>query len=680
MPGFNILGLEIWIPSVDEIVNAVLAPINTLVLDIQNTVINTLSPLFSNIINVLSPLFSTLLDSVTSFFSGSLTWLTDTLGAAWAGIQALPGQISGGLEALGTSLSDGIASTGAYLSEALAAAETSLSDALATAGADITGALAGAQSTLEGALGEAGARISGALETVQNGLLVAFDGMGNAIAGTLGGILSGFGSIDPSAVLGATFVASAQNLAAILGLEAHHSPISPEEAAGFVPNFSNQVEAACVTLHTANIILEGVSLGQIDVSLTEAWGYPNTAAAIGVATDLVAMPLKEGLYPAYKRYILSSYVPNIPDFNSLMSIYVKEGYLEDHWVEMPEEMAQNFRELGYSEDWAKRLWGQHWQYPSPSQLFEMLHRTAGNFPEIGVSALVLRDMLKLHDYEPKWRGPLEAISWRTWRIYDIRTGWEMGLLGEEDLKKRLIDSGYEPKDAALVLEVQKMFVLRSEIDSLMTESTTDYEEGWISLDQLKTDFKATPYNQGVQELRVARAQLRRDRDQRKAIKAALQNRFIKGDLTEAEYKQELSRLGLVQEWITATVEAARAQKLTKVKEETVLAAKSLGEAKYSRAFKVGLFTEEQYRRNLAALKYEAEDIDLLVELNTPEKPAPEEVKALTVAELKSAFRVGVLDETELRAELAARKYPSESIDVIVETEKAKIKTPAAETA
>ena len=363
----------------------------------------------------------------------------------------------------------------------------------------------------------------------------------------------------------------------------------------------------------------------------------------------------------------------VPDFQSLMSIYVKEGYLEDHWVEMPAEMAQNFAELGYSLEWAQRLWGQHWQYPGPSQLYEMLHRTAGNFPEIGVTEDVLREMLKLHDFEPKWRGPLEAISWNTWRIYDIRTGWEMGTLDDEALVKRLIDTGYEPKDARLVADVQKMTVLRSELDALVTQTSQDYVDGWINEAQLRADLEATPYRKDVIELRVAKAKLQRERALKKALKMALENRYVKGDLTEAEFKQELSRLGVTQEWISSEVARIQAQKLKTVKEDTTTTTKALTESQYSRAYRVGLIPEDQYRKLLQGLKIGPDDISLLVQLNTPQKPAPEEMPTLTLGELKAAYRAGVITENELGSELAFRMYSAGDIDTIIETEKTKIK-------
>ena len=673
MPCWNLLGVEICIPSLDDIVSVVVTPITQALTSTQTAIADTLTPLFSLVTSSIGAALSAAQTGITDFFSGSLTWIQDTLGDAYNVLVGLGAAISDSAGGLWASISSGLSQLQISLGDAVAAASDAMSGALSAASEAISSSLATVQNELGSAINDAGAVMSGALEGAQEAMLTAFDGMGNALSGAIGSLFSGFGQIDTNAVVASAVGTSGMLESAITQLGAFHSPITPQEAAAFVPNFILQVHAAAVTLHIANTVAEAASLGQIDVSLTEAWSYPNTAAAMSLAAELSAMPIKEGLMPALKRYILSNYVPLIPDFQTLISIYVKEGYMESKWVEMPGEMVTNFRELGYGIEWAQRIWGQHWVYPNPTQLFEMLHRTAGNFPEIGVTDEVLRSMLKLHDYEPEWRAPLEAISWNTWRIYDIRTGWEMGSLDDDDLVSRLVDTGYEPKDAQLVADVQRLTVLRSELDRLLAETDQDFIEGWISEDTLRADYGATPYRADVVDLRISRVLLRRDREVKRDLKLALENRFIKGDLTEKEYTDALSRLGITQAWISTAVELAAAKKLTRVKEETSLSSLGLTEARYSRAFKLGILSEKEYEAKLEALKYGSDDIDLLVELNTPEKPTDEELPTLTLGELKAAFRAEILSENELGAELDLRRYTAEDIQVIIDTEKAKIK-------
>lgn len=673
MPCYALLGIEFCIPSVDDIVNAVMSPITSVIFNGLNNLANFLGPKFDAVVNTISPLFQGVIDAITGFFSDPIGAIYRVLGDIWGGLSGLGAEISAGLGGLWDSIGAGLSDIRAQFGAGLNGLWGSITAGLSSLGGHIEGFIGASSEALNNAINAAGSTLSGALEGAQGAILGAFNALGDGIGGMMGGLFSGFGSVDTNAILGAhqNVLGLLENAVAQLGLS--HSPVTPREAEGWVPGFIAQVTAAATALHVSNTVAEGASLGQFDVTLGEAWKYPNTAGALEVATEFVGMPLREGLGPAYKRWILKTYQPNIPPYMDLISIYVKEGYLADHWVELPEEMVDNFKELGFSEYWTQRLWGKHWVYPSATQLFEMLHRTAGTRPEIGVTVDVLRGMLKLHDYEPKWRGPLEQISWGTWRIYDTRTAWEMGIDSDETLFKRLVDQGYEPKDAQLLADVQKMFVLRSEIDGLTREADQDFIEGFIDESQLKADYEATPYNPFVIELRIAKAKLRRDRELKRDMKSALVNRYKKGDLSAEELKLALSHLGVVETWIATEIEKADAIMLRKVYEDTTVAVKGLTEAKYSRAFRVGLITEETYRTHLAALKYGPGDQELLVELNTPEKPSPEEVKQLTAAELKAAFRVGVLSESELETELTERRYSPEDISTIIKTEKTKIK-------
>jgi hypothetical protein len=670
---YSFLGIEICIPSLDDIINAVVAPITNFVTSSLSGLVSTLTPLFDSLGETLGSFAGSLATDIAGAvvtIGSSVASVIETLGSA---VSNAVTSLSGALETLGSSVEGVINSIGSAVQTQIVATSNTLAAGINTVGSAIQTQIELTANTLSAGLDNLGSSLSGMIEAGGQAMITAFDGMGNAISGVLGGMFSGFGSVDISSAGASALMLTSLSSSSLTAAAARHSPMTPNEAWAEAADLMAAQRDVWYQLYIMALVIEGASLGQVDGPSTMLMQEPSVAAANKLAIEWYAARWEIGVAPLLERFFLAAYQPNIPSYGDMIEIYVREGYLESHWVELPAEMVENFKELGYSEEWTKRLWGKHWVYPSPTQLYEMLHRSAGNFPEIGVTSDVLKEMLKLHDFEPMWRGPLEAISWNTWRIYDIRTGWEMDLLSDEGLLKRTIDSGYEPKDAEILVNIQKMFVLRSEIDGLLGESDTDFIAGWISEDQLKVDYGATPYNPSIIELRIAKAKLRQERTDKADLKAALINRYTKGDLSESEFAQELSRLGIQQNRISVEVTKANATKLKTVKEDTTVTNKALTEATYNRAFKVGLISETEYRKAMAAYKYSSEDIDLLVQLNTPAKPAPEEIKTLTVAELKSAFRVGVLSEEELRAELETRRYSPKDIDLMIETEKAKIK-------
>jgi len=543
MPCYSLLGVEICVPSVEDIVNAVVAPINDVVRDAQKTIVDSLSPLFKDVTDTITPYFSTVVTQIKNIFNPILEELQNTTSTIWDTVKGIPDQISKKIDDVSTVI-------GSVVEEVNINTSTLMSNAQANIGMAIDGV---------------GLSLENAINAVGEGLGIAFDGVQTAISGIIDNVFRGFGVVDIAAAGTDASALSSTIQSSLMAPLLRHSPLEPSEAWEEVTSLRGVQRDYWYQAYIMALTIEGASLGQVDGPTTMIFQSPDVAAALDLAKQWYKAPYEIGWGPLVERHILSLYTPKLPPYQDLISIYVREGYLPEKWVEFPEEMGKWFKELGYDEYWAKRLWGKHWVLPSPTQLYEMLHRSKGTRPDIGVDEELIRKMLKLHDYEPEWRSRLEAISWRTWRIFDIRTDWEMGLEDEETVLKRLIDTGYHPDEARVLLEVQKMFVLRSEIDAILREVDQDFIEGWISEDQLRANYEATPYRPEIRELRITRAIIRRERELKRDIKRALMDRFIKGDLTEEEFKQELSRLGVVQEWISAEVERARARKLKRVR-------------------------------------------------------------------------------------------------------------------
>lgn len=595
MPCYNILGIEICIPSLDDIVNAVVSPITSVINSTATTIINTLTPLFDNIINTLTPLFDTVTTNLSSLFSDLINNVMASIGNIAVTLGDLTTQIF------------------LWIQNAI----NNINNTVAGIGNNIMGAINGAAAAIDSTVNNIGATLSTAIEAMPETVATLFDGAMNIISGAMTSLFSGFGVVDLTSAGDQALTLSSAISASLVETLASHSPITPEEAASETIRLRHIQRDYWYQLYITALAIEGMSLGQVDGPTTMLFQAPDIRAALDLAADWYKAAYEIGWKPLLERFYLASWTPKIPPYQDLISIYVREGYMPEKWVEFPEEMGKWFRELGYDEYWAKRLWGKHWVLPSPTQLYEMLHRTYGTQPEIGVTTEVLRKMLKLHDYEPEWRPRLEAISWRTWRIYDLRTGWEMGVLSDELLEKKIIDTGFHPDDAPLIADVQKLFVLRSEIEDLVRESVRDYVEGWITEDQLKADLDATPYNELVKQLRLERAKLRRQREIKKDIKKSLIDRYIKGDLTREELAQELSRLGLDETIISAEIEKADARKLRRVRTETTREYRPLPLSHYERAFQRGLITEAQFREKLKALKIAPDDIELAVKLYKP---------------------------------------------------------------
>ena len=544
MPKYWFLGLEIYIPSIDEIINAVVAPISNAVwLGVQSTT-DTLSPLFNPILATLGTVVGDVLTGVDAFLKDPLNYVQTKLEAVGVDLSALPSTITGVQTTLGGLFDSGV---------------QRLWGGIESLGPTVTSILG---SSLEGV----SSLILGSINAVGPAVETMFNGAFGLVGDTMLGLFREFGSLDVSAA-----AMSTQTIAAGMGavLEAGplmSSPMTPEDAFTNTSSWRKVQRDKWYELYLMALAIEGGSLGQVDGPTTMLFQEPQVRASLDLAASWYAAPYEIGIRPLLERYWLKSYQPLLPDYGDMIDVYVKEGHLPEKWVELPAEFTAHMTELGYSEFWTQRLWGKHWVLPAVDHIYEMYARTLGTRPDIGVSKELVRTMLKYHDYEPVWRDRFEAIIWRTWRIYDLRVGWEMNMYDDETLIKKTIDARYNPDEAPVIANIQKMFVLRSEIDRLLTEADQDFIEGWIDEATLRANYATTPYRPEIQEMRIQRAILRRDREVKRDIAAALKERAVKRDLSESEYTTALSELGMVEGQITVEAEKVKARWLKKVTE------------------------------------------------------------------------------------------------------------------
>jgi len=99
----------------------------------------------------------------------------------------------------------------------------------------------------------------------------------------------------------------------------------------------------------------------------------------------------------------------IPSPSDLVHMAVREAWADEtaamfgYDEEFPEEFAEWAEKQGMSRDWAKRYWRAHWEIPSPTMGYEMLHRGI-------ITEKELDTLLKTADYPSFWRKKLMQLS------------------------------------------------------------------------------------------------------------------------------------------------------------------------------------------------------------------------------------------------------------------------------
>jgi len=377
--------------------------------------------------------------------------------------------------------------------------------------------------------------------------------------------------------------------------------ITPERALEEALDFFDKTDSYQRDVNIQILFGEFVTAGQVDVGLSQLHHLPHTLADFDVAKEIASAPYRQGFLPALQRYWLKQFTPNLPPYQDMIGVYVREGYLEEKWVELPAEFSELMKELGYSEDVTRRLWGKHWVLPDVQLLYEMFHKKIIDYDTMAL-------MLKFHDYEPVWRDRLIQNAYEVIPRVDLRRAYMYGLVGYEGLQERFSWLGFKPGDDKLMADIAQRFALTAYHTRLLTVARAAYRKGVMSGEALQYFMEKVGLPQAAQDL----------------------------------------------VFIAETV--ARSAAVVELGEEP----RTLTTSQILRAYSQGVLSLSAARERLTAEGFLEEDREILLALNTPETgPAPEPAppRALTTAQILQAYQESIIDFTRAWDLLGQQRYP-----------------------
>jgi len=198
--------------------------------------------------------------------------------------------------------------------------------------------------------------------------------------------------------------------------------------------------------------------------------YENSKALIDVAT-IIEMK-RRGIITEkqYKEYIkkyryteedikriekVTIFMPTVRD---VISWAVREAFYDDYAKkygldeEYPEQLDEYGKKIGVDKKELRYFWRAHWELPSLSMGYEMLHRGI-------ITREELESLFKAHDIMPYWRDKLVKLSYLVPTRVDIRRMLLYGVIDEEEAKRLYQALGYEPKHAEWLVEMAKKMYL-----------------------------------------------------------------------------------------------------------------------------------------------------------------------------------------------------------------------------
>ena len=270
--------------------------------------------------------------------------------------------------------------------------------------------------------------------------------------------------------------------------------------------------------------------------------------------------------------------------------------------------------LGYSPQDAKDAWAAHWELPSPTQVFEMLHRD--KLPP----GLDVEKYLASADYAPAWRKALTDISYNPITRTDAKRMYK--LRGDlDELIRHFKDNGYTEADAKDLAEFTKQDVnlegnneRRSLSSGLKNAVLSMYKGRTISADEVRDVLRQLTYTDETIEQFILEADFFRIQDEKADVAGALKTAYVKALRTREDTVALLQQAG----WngqplddLMGTWDLLRA--VTELQPHQV-ASRDLTKAELVAAFKEEIITDEQLMDALMQLGYDHDESTVIQRL------------------------------------------------------------------
>lgn len=295
-----------------------------------------------------------------------------------------------------------------------------------------------------------------------------------------------------------------------------------------------------------------------------------------------------------------------------------------------------FRKIGISPELARQYWAAHWELPSPTQGFEMLHRTSdtpqadGEPVEIEPGKTVwrllsqsnLEMLLRARDIMPFWRDKLTQINYHPLTRVDVRRMHKIGVLDRAGVVKAYLDLGYDlPNAQSLADFTVQLNTKEKEADiepfrtSLRGKVMRAYEDGTLSAAQMREAMTGLLYTDAQIAAFRAEADFIRAADMADEIRAGVRKFYIASRFTEDEARGTLAASGFDDAEIDRLIPRWRlARQFQEITDEQK-ANRELTKAEILALYEQVGVEREEAKRMLTDLGYDDRESDALLSLS-----------------------------------------------------------------
>ena len=317
--------------------------------------------------------------------------------------------------------------------------------------------------------------------------------------------------------------------------------------------------------------------------------------------------------------------------------------------DFPEIVGAKLRMLGYSPQDAKDAWAAHWELPSPTQVFEMLHR--GKLPE----GITVDQYLASADYAPAWRQSLSDISYNPITRTDAKRMYK--LRGDfDELVRHYKDNGYNDADANDLAEFTRQDVnlegnneRRNLSSGLKTAVLAMYKGRTISADETRDVLRQLTYTDETIEQFILEADFFRIQDEKADIAGALKAAYVKALRTREDTVALLGEGGWSGQPLDDLMETWDLLRAATEIQPQQMQSRDLTKAELVAAYRDEIITAEQLADGIAQLGYDENETNVIVQLAYSAKYKAERNDLIEV--VHQSYLAGALDLSTTAVEM-----------------------------
>lgn len=293
---------------------------------------------------------------------------------------------------------------------------------------------------------------------------------------------------------------------------------------------------------------------------------------------------------------------------------VNKYQLDDEFLNKFQGRSREWaRGQGLTEDLMRRYWRAHWDWPSPTQLYEMLHRLREDSinpddRKLKVTLDDVKQVLGINDVIPIWRERLARISYRLPRLVDAYKFFYLDQWSEVELLDYYQNYGYIKSEAEKIVKISKRrkYLEKRSKAGLLTKSkiTTAYVNGTIGKQEAIKGYRELELDDEQLNWTIEQADYLRVIALRKQLMKSIKCRFSACEYSPDQAVSALVNGGWDVSDAVYTVSCWKQQCTAKGKEATT--------AQLCEWYGLGLLSDFEYRKRLRRLGWSQEDSDRII--------------------------------------------------------------------